>query len=266
MNFNDEGGDDLVKLNIKALRDVVKAQGDAIKNLTKLLAAKMDRSDLAAALHEKANVSELTAAIEQLSSEVDNKADARDTSAVLQQMAKTKDVATALATKANVAEVQKCLDGKADTSGTQRLLAQLEKRVDELETRIGSALSAALSTASSSTPSEKKRAEVKALVDEQAEGLRSSMKRELVAEFARSRQQTAGALEAAARMEDVEELVADAVTAIRIELRRDVMREFDSYVRAYLPKSLEEYIESRGQQPTAVRGAAELESRRPWRP
>lgn len=244
---------------VSSLRDVVKAQGDAIENLNKLIAAKLDKSDLASALQDKVNVGELTSAIDGLASEMDNKADARDTSAVLQQMSSRTDISAALASKASISEVQECLDKKADTSDTQRVLAQLEKRVNALDARIAEALA----QRPPPTPSEERRTEIKALVAEQVEGLRQSMRRDVIAESSRTRQAlqaSVSELDRAARLDDVESLVAEAVAGMREELRRDVEREFDVYVRCYLPEYLEAWGGGGGAR------VVPLLPRRPWRP
>ena len=66
---------EIVRLTFKALHDVVKAQGEAIKNLERGLAQKVGKSEQASALAEKVNLSEIGQTFDELSRVIDAKAD-----------------------------------------------------------------------------------------------------------------------------------------------------------------------------------------------
>ena len=128
---------EIVRLNFKALHDIVKAHGEALKSVEKSVANKVARNEFSAALTEKVSVSELTTTFEELSRVIDNKADARDTSAIVERMTSRAEVQSALAEKADVSEVQRCLDAKAGLSETQTLLSNYEGRFDAIEAKVG---------------------------------------------------------------------------------------------------------------------------------
>ena len=138
---------EIVRLNFKALHDIVKAHGEALKSVEKSVANKVARNEFSAALTEKVSVSELTTTFEELSRVIDNKADARDTSAIVERMTSRAEVQSALAEKADVSEVQRCLDAKAGLSETQTLLSNYEERFAAIETKLGDALTAKAETA-----------------------------------------------------------------------------------------------------------------------
>ena len=96
---------EVVRLNFKALHDVVKAHGDQIKAIEKGVGGKISRSELASQMTEKASVNELTTTFEELSRVIDAKADARDTSSIIERKAGRSEVQAALAAKADVSEV-----------------------------------------------------------------------------------------------------------------------------------------------------------------
>jgi hypothetical protein len=66
---------DIVRLTFKAFHDVLKAQGDAIKKLEKVIDSKADRREVAAALAAKANASDLSVRLHGFESQLMCKAD-----------------------------------------------------------------------------------------------------------------------------------------------------------------------------------------------
>ena len=97
---------EIVRLNFKALHDLVGAHGDALKSAEKAVASKVGKSELTAALSEKVSVTELTTTFEELSRIIDDKADARDTGALVERMAGRAEVQAALAQHGVVAHVE----------------------------------------------------------------------------------------------------------------------------------------------------------------
>merc|ERR1712185_635942 len=69
---------EIVRLTFKALHDVVKAQGETLKNVEKTLGHKVSKPDLTTSLSEKVNINELRHTFEELSQVIDAKADAQD--------------------------------------------------------------------------------------------------------------------------------------------------------------------------------------------
>ena len=91
-----QGVPEIVRLNFKALHDVVKAHGEALKSVEKAVANKVGRPEHTAAMQEKVSVAELTTTFEELSRVIDNKADARDTSAIVERMTSRAELQAAL--------------------------------------------------------------------------------------------------------------------------------------------------------------------------
>ena len=76
---------EIVRLTFKALHDVVKAQGDAIKNLERAMAQKVSKPEFAASLAEKVNMTELSQTFDDLSRIIDGKADEKQMHKSLQE-------------------------------------------------------------------------------------------------------------------------------------------------------------------------------------
>ena len=64
---------DIVKLTLKAVCDVVRSQGMAIRELERVLPTKCNKSELNAGLSLKANVSDVSRSIAEVSSHIDTR-------------------------------------------------------------------------------------------------------------------------------------------------------------------------------------------------
>ena len=202
---------EIVRLNFKALHDVVKAHGEAIKSVEKQMSSKVGRPEHAAALTEKVSVSELTTTFEELSRVIDDKADARDTSALVDRMAGRAEVQAALSAKADVEEVQRCLDAKASASEVHHKLSQLDERAGSIEERLvdGLASKASVEQVDVLTAAKCSPEDVKALIHEAVEKLRDELRAEIAAglEPKASKTSVAAALKTKAARADVETLL-----------------------------------------------------------
>ena len=203
---------EIVRLNFKALHDVVKAHGEALKSVEKSVANKVSRPEHTAAMTEKVSVNELTTTFEELSRVIDNKADARDTSSIVDRMVNRGEVQAALAEKADVADVQRCLDAKAGLDETQQLIGAFEGRLGAAEGSLAEVLS---SKADRSELQELREgqptlADIKQIVAEAVDGLRQEMRAEIKETLSTkaSKESVATALKTKANRQDVEELLA----------------------------------------------------------
>ena len=203
---------EIVRLNFKALHDVVKAHGEALKSVEKSVANKVSRPEHTAAMTEKVSVNELTTTFEELSRVIDNKADARDTSSIVDRMVNRSEVQAALAEKADVADVQRCLDAKAGLDETQQLIGAFEGRLGAAEGSLAEVLS---SKADRSELQELREgqptlADIKQIVAEAVDGLRQEMRAEIKETLSTkaSKESVATALKTKANRQDVEELLA----------------------------------------------------------
>ena len=260
-----EGGDwqpvqEIVRLNFKALHDLVSAHGDALKSVEKAVAQKCGKPELTAALSEKVSVTELTTTFEELSRVIDDKADARDTSALVERMAGRAEVQAALAAKADVSEVQRCLDAKAGASDTAQKLEQLEERAAAAEARLVEVLAtkADAATVESKLANRCTPEEVRAIVHEAVDGLRKELKEELAAglEPKVSKTAVAAALKTKANREDVETLLA--AHAEKMHTALSAKADVEAVSTALAAKaSRAEVIESVDTKAEEVRGALE---------
>lgn len=127
---------EIVRLTLKSLHDVVKAQGETIKNLEKTIQTKVGKPEQTSALAEKVDLTELTQTFEDLSRVIDAKADAQETTASLERRVGRSEVQAALQLKADTSEVQRCLDQKATVEEVRQLLEQERSRREAAEARL----------------------------------------------------------------------------------------------------------------------------------
>ncbi len=202
---------EIVRLNFKALHDVVKAHGDAIKGLEKSVGSKVSKADHNMSLAEKANIAELSTTFDELSRVIDEKADARDHGSLLERKAGRAEVQAALSQKADVDEVQRCLDEKAGVAEMQAQIAELEARNEALESRLTQLIETKSDTTDivAALESKVEVSEVSDLIAAAIEKLGAAFRAELVAavEPKASKQSVTAALKAKANRTDVEELV-----------------------------------------------------------
>lgn len=66
---------DIVRITFKAFHDVLKAQGDAIKSLERVVDAKANRNEVGAALAAKASASEVCSQLKDMEHQLCHKAD-----------------------------------------------------------------------------------------------------------------------------------------------------------------------------------------------
>lgn len=247
---------EIVRLTFKALHDVVKAQGEAIKNLERGLAQKVGKSEQASALAEKVNLSEIGQTFDELSRVIDAKADGADVAAALERKAGRSEVQAALKLKADVGEVQRCLDQKANVEELEALQAGSASAADvarvraELEGRADAAAQGAPTHAEAEALVERRLAALQAQLDEALENKADTKKFAAAVAAKASREevelllsqhssQVTAALSAKADVESVASHLAGKAS------RAEVLEQFDQKgleLRAALERALDEKV------------------------
>ena len=69
---------DVIRSTFKALHDVIKAQGDAVKSLERQLESKASNADVQAALQRKANISDVNRSLTDITHALEGKASVYD--------------------------------------------------------------------------------------------------------------------------------------------------------------------------------------------
>jgi len=82
---------DIVKLTFKALFDVVKAQGEALRDLEQIMPTKASRTEMNSALSQKANISDVSKTIAEIASSIESKVSLEELQLMLAEKLDKKD-------------------------------------------------------------------------------------------------------------------------------------------------------------------------------
>ncbi|EKX43613.1 hypothetical protein GUITHDRAFT_140370 [Guillardia theta CCMP2712] len=124
---------DVIRSTFKALHDVIKAQGDAVKSLERQLEGKASSADVQAALQRKANIADVNRSISDIAHSLETKALVGD----LDNKPDRDEVQkSALKGKASLADVTSELDRKADRDEIESFRSQVEKHLNDLSSKL----------------------------------------------------------------------------------------------------------------------------------
>lgn len=197
---------EIVTLNIQALHDLVKAQGEKLCAIEKAQQSRVVRSDFAAALTDKVSRRELDNLLEEQSRVVDDKADARDVSMVLERL--RKEVRNALLASSD--QVQENIKTKPSRDEVNTVLANLEGRLVEAEARLSALIDNMPPPPPLPLTVAERQAELRQLLSEQVDALKAELKRDVRSALDEKAEETAHAFEAS-----VQELASISANAER---------------------------------------------------
>jgi hypothetical protein len=123
---------DVIRSTFKALHDVIKAQGDAVKSLERQLETKASNADVQSALQRKANISDVNRSLTDITHALEGKASVYD----LEQKPDRSEVQVALKAKASLSEMNAELALKADRDDVEALRAQLERHLNAMANQL----------------------------------------------------------------------------------------------------------------------------------
>lgn len=114
------------------MHEVIKRQGDAIRDLEQRLESKASKADVSTALTKKSNVADVNRSIVELSLALDSKASLSD----LDSKADKSDIAAALKQRATSSDLRAATDGKASVEDLLAFRAQYERHMEFLQDEV----------------------------------------------------------------------------------------------------------------------------------
>jgi hypothetical protein len=127
---------DIVRLTFKAMSDVLKAQGAAIRDLERQMPLKSSKAELQSALSQKASLTDLSEQAAELAAMVESRGPLLDLQAQIEQKVSRSDLSYLLGTRPTVEEVKGLLESKASLrdieEGVQGAIGRLEEQVRDL--------------------------------------------------------------------------------------------------------------------------------------
>ena len=123
---------DIIKLTLKAVCEVVRTQGLAIRELERVLPTKCNKSELNAGLSLKANVSDVSRTVADVASSIDTKLSTEDVQHLLEEKVSKTDMQYMLSNKVSVDELSRVLENKSNTHEINASLQSLDAKVEDI--------------------------------------------------------------------------------------------------------------------------------------
>ncbi len=123
---------DIVKLTFKAVTDVLRQQGLAIRELERVAPTKASKAELNSGLSLKANVSDVSRTIAEVASQMESKLTFEELQSLTDDKVSKQDLQYLLSNKVSVEELQKVLEHKANGHEVHVELQTLQSKIDEL--------------------------------------------------------------------------------------------------------------------------------------
>ncbi|EAR92032.3 hypothetical protein TTHERM_00105270 (macronuclear) [Tetrahymena thermophila SB210] len=124
---------EIVKLTLKAVKDVLKSQGKMIKEFEKQISSKASKNELNTGLSLKANVSEVGRQVSALATSVDNKIAFEDVQLILRDYALKSEVAFQISQKTNEDDVKRIVSNSQVDNELNDQIQVLGARLDEFQ-------------------------------------------------------------------------------------------------------------------------------------
>lgn len=123
---------DIIKLTLKAVCDVVRTQGLAIRELERVLPTKCNKSELNAGLSLKANVSDVSRTVADVAASIDTKLSIEDVQQMLQEKVTKTDLQYMMSNKVSVEELSRVLENKTNAHEINASLQALDAKVEDM--------------------------------------------------------------------------------------------------------------------------------------
>ena len=123
---------DIIKLTLKAVCEVVRTQGLAIRELERVLPTKCNKSELNAGLSLKANVSDVSRTVADVAASIDTKLSTDDVQHLLEEKISKTDMQYLLSNKVSVEELSRVLENKSNTHEINASLQSLDSKIEDI--------------------------------------------------------------------------------------------------------------------------------------
>ncbi len=123
---------DIIKLTLKAVCDVVRTQGLAIRELERVLPTKCNKSELNAGLSLKANVSDVSRTVADVAASIDTKLSTDDVRQMLDEKISKTDMQYLLSNKVSCEELSRILENKTNAHEINATLQSLDAKVEDM--------------------------------------------------------------------------------------------------------------------------------------
>lgn len=127
---------DIVRLTFKALSDVVKAQGTAIRELERQVTSKASKTEVNAGLSVKANVSDVSRSVAEVVTSLERKINLEDIQVLVEEKVSRSDLQYLLSSKVSTEELRALMDSKVNMREFESELHSLAVRVEDVQREV----------------------------------------------------------------------------------------------------------------------------------
>ncbi|CAD8114060.1 unnamed protein product [Paramecium primaurelia] len=126
---------DIIRLTFKALTDVVKSQGESIREIEKQLSTRASKNELHSGLALKANINDISRTIAEIAANLDTKITYEDSQVLLKDYVLKADMQYLLSNKIDVDEMKQLLE-KQQSGEFKGEMQNMKHKIEELQTQI----------------------------------------------------------------------------------------------------------------------------------
>ena len=119
-------------MTLKAVCDVVRSQGLAIRELERVIPTKCNKSELNAGLSLKANVSDVSRTVADVAATIDAKLSLEDVQQIVDDKVPKSDLQYMLSNKVSVEELTRVLENKSNSHEVNVKVGQLDAKIEEI--------------------------------------------------------------------------------------------------------------------------------------
>eukprot|EP00357_Protocruzia_adherens_P011027 CAMPEP_0114975776 /NCGR_PEP_ID=MMETSP0216-20121206/2296_1 /TAXON_ID=223996 /ORGANISM="Protocruzia adherens, Strain Boccale" /LENGTH=802 /DNA_ID=CAMNT_0002336613 /DNA_START=61 /DNA_END=2469 /DNA_ORIENTATION=+ len=123
---------DIVRLTFKALSDVVKTQGEALREMERQMTTRASKAELNSGLAIKANISDVSRTVAEVATSLDSKTSLEEVQSILDEKVTKSDLQYLLSNKVSIDEVRSLLESKADQINLTSEIGSVKNRMDDL--------------------------------------------------------------------------------------------------------------------------------------
>ncbi|CAI2385185.1 unnamed protein product [Moneuplotes crassus] len=122
---------DIIRMTLKALCEVIRDQGMSIKFLEKTLATKANKAEINSALDTKANISDVSNAITEVASQLEYKASLEEVNAMVHDKMGKSELQYLLTNKVSIDEMRSLMENKSNVHEVNQKFQSLDRKIEQ---------------------------------------------------------------------------------------------------------------------------------------
>ena len=122
---------EIIKMTLKAMSEVVQDQGKAINDLEQIMYTKANKSDLHSSLSTKANVTDVSKAITEVATIIEEKASLEEVNLMMEDKMTKSELQYLLTNKVSIDELRTLLEAKCNTQELNQKIHFMDNKLEQ---------------------------------------------------------------------------------------------------------------------------------------